>query len=260
MEKESFISLERMPLRLHLVNSNALAGNMSVNHEAAGSGEAGRNYREYLRMSGFEPKSTALMNLPQPNGASVIEVTKNMLVPDAEGRVLVKTDALVTKGEKKDGIALALLTGDCLPIVIADTQSGVLALAHGSRKSIGAGIIPAVLQRMVDMGARPENMRVSVGPSIHKESYLFSPDKLDALATEMQDRQWDDFLPEDDDGSVHVDVHGRVRKQLIDGSIPPGNIAMSPIDTRVDEDYFSHARASEMGEPERRFVTAAMLV
>ena len=72
-------------------------------------------------------------------------------------------DALVST---EPGVPLAIFTADCLAIVLYDAETRALAAAHvGWRGTVG-GAAQATVAALVELGARPERLRVAIAPSI----------------------------------------------------------------------------------------------
>ena len=71
-------------------------------------------------------------------------------------------DALVTP---RPGTALGVLVADCVPVLLADPDAAVVGTAHAGRPGLLAGVLDAVVEAMVAAGARPERLRVALGPS-----------------------------------------------------------------------------------------------
>ena len=61
-------------------------------------------------------------------------------------------DAIVTT---RRGLALAVLTADCVPVLLADPVAGVVAAAHAGRPGMIAGVVPAAVRAMTGLGADP---------------------------------------------------------------------------------------------------------
>jgi len=74
----------------------------------------------------------------------------------AEGR-----DALVTA---RAAVPLGVLVADCVPVLLADPQAGVVATAHAGRRGLLDGVLQAAVRRMVELGARPVSVRAALGP------------------------------------------------------------------------------------------------
>lgn len=84
-----------------------------------------------------------------------------------------KADALVTA---TPGLALAVLTADCQPVLFADAQAGVIGAAHAGWKGALDGILQATVRAMTDLGARPTRISAVIGPAISQRAYEVGPD------------------------------------------------------------------------------------
>ncbi|MBI9000855.1 peptidoglycan editing factor PgeF [Corynebacterium sp. CCM 9185] len=78
------------------------------------------------------------------------------------------TDALVTTTR---GLALAVLTADCVPLLISDHDGGVIAAVHAGRIGARNGIIPRTVARMTDLGAQPGRLHVWMGAAASGVNY-----------------------------------------------------------------------------------------
>ncbi|MFF5257560.1 peptidoglycan editing factor PgeF [Actinomadura viridis] len=106
---------------------------------------------------GVEPGRTAWMR--QVHGADVRVVTDpgDLDAPDAPA-----VDATVTT---VPGVALAVLVADCAPVLLADPVAGVAGAAHSGRPGTAAGVVPALVKRMLELGADPERIVAAIGPA-----------------------------------------------------------------------------------------------
>jgi len=87
-----------------------------------------------------------------------------------------EADALVSA---VPGIALAVMTADCAPVLLADPVAGVVGAAHAGWRGALDGIIEATVAGMVAIGARPERIAAAVGPTISQAAYEVGPEFLD---------------------------------------------------------------------------------
>jgi YfiH family protein len=84
-----------------------------------------------------------------------------------------KADAVVTR---TPGLAVAVLTADCTPVLFADPEAKVVAAAHAGWRGAAAGILESAIAEMERQGARREHIRAAIGPSISQASYEVGPD------------------------------------------------------------------------------------
>ncbi|ARO14089.1 yfiH [Ketogulonicigenium robustum] len=135
----------------------------------------------------------ALVGLSQIHSAIVVNVTDSTAPRPA-------ADALVTR---QPGIALAILTADCQPVLFADAAAGVIGAAHAGWKGTRAGVLEATIDAMVDLGAQRGNITAVIGPTISQRVYEVGADFRD------------NFLA-DDPESARFFVAGDAGKYLFD--------------------------------------------
>jgi len=82
-------------------------------------------------------------------------------------------DALVTRSP---GVVLAILTADCVPIVLHDPVAGVLACVHAGWRGTVARVCAAAVAAMESLGSRPSDVIAGVGPAVALARYQVGPD------------------------------------------------------------------------------------
>ncbi|HEX3539445.1 MAG TPA: polyphenol oxidase family protein [Acidimicrobiales bacterium] len=113
--------------------------------------------------------------LRQVHGAEVIVVDRP---GDAVG---TSGDALVSRAP---GVALAVLTADCAPVVFASPE-GVIGVAHAGWRGLVAGVVEATVAAMGKLGAT--SIQAALGPCIRAECYAFGAADLDRAAGRLGD-------------------------------------------------------------------------
>ncbi|ACZ22191.1 conserved hypothetical protein TIGR00726 [Sanguibacter keddieii DSM 10542] len=155
----------------------------------------------------------------------------------------VEADALVAPA---GGMAVGVYVADCVPVLLADPGSGVVAAVHAGRPGVEAGVVTAAVQAMVAAGADPAQVRAAVGPAVCGRCYEVPEDLQarvggtvpDALSTTA----W---------GTPALDLPRAVAGQLRAAGVR----AVDRLDvcTRTDERFYSHRRASAEGLVTGRF-------
>src|SRR5256885_4103292 len=74
-----------------------------------------------------------------------------------------KTDALVTTTPR---LALAVVTADCVPVLMGDACAGVVAAVHAGRVGAQMGVVARTVEAMLRAGARAEDMSALLGPAV----------------------------------------------------------------------------------------------
>lgn len=147
------------------------------------------------------------------------------------------TDALVTT---VPGLALAVLTADCVPILLSDDEAGVLAAVHAGRVGARIGIVPAVVEAMRDLGARPERIGAFLGPAASGAKYEVPA----SMAADVEQH-----LPgsrcRTEKGTDGLDLRAGIRRQL--QGLGVAAVAQDPRCTISDPTLFSHRRGAPTG-------------
>lgn len=151
-------------------------------------------------------------------------------------------DALVTD---RPDLLLGILTADCVPVLLADRQAGVVAAAHAGWKGALAGITDATIAAMQGKGASPARIVAAIGPCIATASYEVDMAFVDRFVAEevANDRFFHDGRP----GHAHFDIAAYVAARL--AAVGVTQVEILGEDTYAREaDYFSYRRACHRGE------------
>ncbi len=178
-----------------------------------------------------------LLSCFQVHSAKVVTVTEPW-------RTRPQADAMVTN---VPGLALCVLSADCVPVLFADAEAGIIGAAHAGWKGAIAGVCEATLDAMEAIGAARENVTAAIGPAIQQASYEVGPEFRDTF---VGDQEWTDrlFTAGKDDRS-HFDLTGYVEAVLLDQGIAAvDNLGLDTC--ALENDYFSNRRRNHRGEPD----------
>ena len=84
-----------------------------------------------------------------------------------------KVDAVITN---QKNLPIAILTADCVPILICDHQKKIIAAIHAGWKGAYKGIVDRVIKFMLKKGSKPQNITAVIGPSISIDNYEVQDD------------------------------------------------------------------------------------
>ncbi|WP_171171724.1 peptidoglycan editing factor PgeF [Streptomyces sp. I05A-00742] len=184
------------------------------------------NRERAARSLGLDPAAVVWMN--QVHGKDVAVVDG----PWRGGEEIPAVDAVVTA---RRGLALAVLTADCTPVLLADPVAGITGAAHAGRPGLVAGVVPAVVEAMAGLGADPARTLAFIGPSVCGGCYevpeAMRADVAGAVPESWATTRW---------GTPAVDVAGGVRAQL--GRMGVSLVGQSHICTMESADHFSYRR------------------
>ena len=179
----------------------------------------------------------SLVFVHQIHSAEVVTVT-NPMEPKAPRP---RADAMVTN---QPGLALAILTADCQPVLFADPKAGVVGAAHAGWRGALDGILENTVDAMIALGADRDNITAVVGPSISQRAYEVGPEFLDAFL--MEDQSNARFFAGGQGDRMHFDLPAFGLHKLRSAGV---NAEWTRHCTYSDADsFFSYRRATHAKE------------
>jgi len=153
-------------------------------------------------------------------------------------------DAMVTDAR---GLALCILTADCVPILFADAKAGLVGAAHAGWKGALNGVAENTIKAMIAQGAKPKNIRAAIGPCIGEASYEVGPEYRDTI---LEKAAWAENLFRSGEGDrLHFNIQTFVKNRLMRLNL--GWVDVIEHDTCAMEDvYYSNRRRNHRGEPD----------
>lgn len=153
-------------------------------------------------------------------------------------------DALVTD---RPGLLLGILTADCVPVLMADAQAGVVAAAHAGWKGALSGITDSSLSAMEALGADRDRIVAAIGPCIARASY--EVDAAFAQRFEADDPANERFFAAGRRaGHFQFDIEAYVAHRLAAAGLSTV-IALGEDTYAQEARFFSFRRATHRSEP-----------
>lgn len=165
-----------------------------------------------------------------------------------------EADAIVTA---TPGVLLAIQTADCAPILLADPSAAVIGAAHAGWKGALSGIVGTTVEAMRQLGARPERIVASIGPTISLANYEVGPEFAANLLQLHRDATNRISTPAG--GREHFDLPGFIFDRLIEAGVGTVN-DLGRCTYGNPKHYFSHRRATHEGNSAGRQVAMIGLV
>ncbi|MGD9573804.1 MAG: peptidoglycan editing factor PgeF [Thermoleophilia bacterium] len=176
----------------------------------------------------------AVVFLGQVHGVRVVTVG----TPPVDGAPdVADTDAAVTA---LPGVAVAVLAADCVPVLLADPATGVVAAAHAGRVGAAAGVLPATVAAMEALGARRERLEVLLGPAVCGACYEVPAAMRDEVAAALPGS-----AARTRRGTPSLDLRAGLRHQLAELGV--AGIGADPRCTMEDPQLYSHRRDGRTG-------------
>ncbi|MDA4102148.1 laccase [Mycolicibacterium monacense] len=146
-------------------------------------------------------------------------------------------DGLVTTTRR---LGLAVVTADCVPVLLADARAGVIGAVHAGRVGARDGVVARAVETMCEAGARVEDISVLLGPAVSGRNY----EVPEAMAADVEAA-----LPGSRTttarGTAGLDLRAGIARQLTDLGITA--IDVDPRCTVADRNLFSHRRNAPTG-------------
>jgi polyphenol oxidase len=186
------------------------------------------NRRRLEAATGLGPDRVVWMN--QVHGDNVVTI-------DGPGPTVDRTDGLVTTQRR---LALAVVTADCVPVLMADARAGVIAAVHAGRVGAQQGVVARALEAMQRHGADVADVSVLLGPAVSGANY----EVPDAMADEVEAA-----LPGSRTrtarGTAGLDLRAGILRQLT--GLGVAAVDVDPRCTVADKNLFSHRRGAPTG-------------
>jgi polyphenol oxidase len=154
-----------------------------------------------------------------------------------QDRPLDDTDALVTTTPR---LALAVVTADCVPVLMSDARAGVIAAVHAGRVGAQKGVVARTLEVMVGAGANPADVSVLLGPAVSGRNY-----EVPAVMADEVEAALPGSRTVTAKGTPGLDLRAGIARQLQDLGVAV--IAVDPRCTVEDAALFSHRRDAPTG-------------
>lgn len=153
-------------------------------------------------------------------------------------------DALVTD---RPDLLIGVLTADCVPVLLADPQAGVVGAAHAGWKGAIGGVVASTVEAMEKLGADRNRIAAAIGPAIGRASYEVDDAFLARFCTDDAENERF-FFAGRRTGHHQFDIEAYVVSRLALAGVR--RIEALGLDTYADPNrFFSYRRATHRGEP-----------
>jgi len=194
--------------------------------------------------------------------------TRDATVPDGDG---VATE--------QAGQGAWVCSADCVPALIADSQTGRVAAVHAGWRGTAAQIVPRAIARLEQQGSQRANLRVALGPAIAGSVYQVtqavaaevgstllpplaplptytdpqplplsqrSPESIEGVMAALHQLPESPLVADPQPGRVRLDVRQVNRLQLLQLGLESEQVAIAPYCTyQTPAHFFSYRRNPE---------------
>lgn len=115
------------------------------------------------------------------------------------------------------GVVCAILTADCLPVLLTDTAGRVVAAAHAGWRSLAAGVLENTVAQMRTAGG--QELLAWLGPAIGPQQFEVGGDVLDAFVARCPTASHAFKKIEARPGKYYADIYSLARDILLRAGI-----------------------------------------
>lgn len=174
-------------------------------------------------------------------------VVRRVVEPPVPGRPSAVCDGQVASGGPGSApVGLGVLAADCLPVLLADDDAGVVATAHAGRRGLSEGVLAATVAEMVAAGAEPRRVRAVIGPGICGRCYEVPAAMRDEVAAGVPATATTTGR-----GTPGLDLAAGARAVLAELGV--ADVVDLGVCTRTDPRFFSYRGAGGPAGPTGRF-------
>ena len=177
-------------------------------------------------------KSKNIFLVKQIHGDKLLFLDQNSRIKNQS----INADAIITEKKK---FPIAILTADCVPILIFDKKRKMIAAIHAGWRGAYKGIIQKVIKFMFKKGCKKQDMTVAIGPSISRENYEVGKKFKDKF---IKKNKKNTAFFKINKNRIYFDLPNYVKKQVKLNKIK--NIDLLNIDTFKEKNNFFSARRS----------------
>jgi polyphenol oxidase len=164
-----------------------------------------------------------------------------------------KADGMVTA---TSGLALAVGSADCGPILFADPEARIVGACHSGWKGAIGGVLESTIDAMEKLGASRSRILVALGPMLSQQNYEVGPE-FRATFIAHDPANADFFRPGLKTDHPHFDLPGYIARRLERARVAA--IEDSMLCTYADEArFYSYRRKAHRGEADYGRLMAAI--
>ena len=147
-----------------------------------------------------------------------------------------EADGLISS---EPGVLLAILTADCIPVLVADPVRRVVAAFHAGWRGTVARVVELGVARLVaEFGSDPADLQAGIGPGIGSCCYTVGDEVRSRFTTDFA---YAEGLFHTEAGKLRLDLPEANRRQLLAAGLRAGSIQrVGGCTSCHPELYFSH--------------------
>ncbi len=194
-----------------------------------------KNFEIFANTIGADPSHGVMLG--QVHSSDVLTVTE-----DKFGLGVYEKSDLCLDGyvSNTPGALLCVRVADCVPVLFYDSKNRVIGAAHSGWRGSARKISAEVIDKMCALGAKREDIKVAVGPSICKDCYTVGKDFVCECYSLLDEEFCREFI-EEKNGVYTADLKKLIYLTLLEAGIKEENTDITKLCTCCDpNEFFSH--------------------
>jgi YfiH family protein len=244
-----FENLEKAPGIKHFVTdrySNLTTKEFTLSFSSSPDKEMIRENRRLLAVA-MNIQPSRLYFPSQVHKTRIVNVTTDTVLDE-----LMETDALITN---KKGLCIAVMSADCVPILLYDQVNMAVAAVHSGWRGTVARILEKTLQEMNStFGTIGRNVVAGIGPSVSQDSYEVGEEVIQEVQSAFGKDSG--LMIAQENKKARLDLWSANKLQLLNFGVPSSQIEISDLCTVKHNGNFFSARRGDSG----RFAAGIMLM
>ena len=199
-----------------------------------GSKDKKINVRKNLKIvkKKINKKSKEIFLVKQIHGNKFVFLSENAKIKNRS----ISADAIIT--EKKN-FPIAILTADCVPILLFDKKRKIIAAIHAGWRGALKEVVSIVIKFMLKKGCSRKEITAAIGPSITQKNYNV---KIDFRNKFLKKHKKNKIFFKNSNKLIYFDLPNYIKSQLKFNKI--SKIDTINIDTYDKKNNFFSARRS----------------
>lgn len=194
---------------------------------------------EHVHITHTDAQLQHTFRLPQaPNWLKQVHGTKVITLPSA-GK-LTEADAAVAS---QPGIVCAVLTADCLPILLCTKEGTEVAAIHAGWRGLSQGIVEAALGKLK---APASDILAWLGPAISQAAFEVGPE-VRAAFLQHSPLHAASFISSQRANHYYADLYEIAQRNLQQSGIAAADIYGGGFCTYSDHRFYSYRRNAGLG-------------
>ena len=132
-------------------------------------------------------------------------------------------------------------SSDCVPIIIYCKDINYIAIIHSGWKGVLQNIVGQVIDKLINLNAKCDNIYIAIGPCIAQESYEVKKD-LFIKFIEKSEKNAEFFISIND--KIYFSLYAKINEQILEKNIINSNIDYLNIDTFTSNNFTSYRKLS----------------